>query len=154
MLVRYGNNLYADHENPDLTGLKTKEKTVLTMISDALRRNTTAKIRRYPDPLDTFSALKKNYKFQEGSIKFKPTYVYRKGTEDYDTSEKRTISWTDRIIWRAVVPSIKIDCVKYDAIFDEMLESDHRVVYATFKLTFEVKWPKFIWDGVPYTHRT
>eukprot|EP00062_Callorhinchus_milii_P011659 gi/632957844/ref/XP_007894706.1/ PREDICTED: inositol polyphosphate 5-phosphatase K [Callorhinchus milii] len=39
--------------------------------------------------------------FQEGALRFKPTYKFDLGSENYDTSgKKRKPAWTDRILWK------------------------------------------------------
>ncbi|XP_013358853.1 PREDICTED: inositol polyphosphate 5-phosphatase K isoform X1 [Chinchilla lanigera] len=39
--------------------------------------------------------------FQEGPLRFPPTYKFDKNSNNYDTSEKkRKPAWTDRILWR------------------------------------------------------
>ncbi|AGO11772.1 AaceriADL002Cp [[Ashbya] aceris (nom. inval.)] len=67
--------------------------------------------------------------FNEMEIKFPPTYKFDPGTKTYDTSEKMRIpAWTDRILSRGeILKAISYGCAE-DVIF-----SDHRPVYATFK---------------------
>ena len=71
--------------------------------------------------------------FYEGDIKFKPTYKFLDGTNEYDFNE-RVPGWTDRILFRANNLSDVILC-KYSAIFDAKT-SDHKPVYAIFKINF------------------
>jgi synaptojanin len=40
----------------------------------------------------------------EGAISFNPTYKYDKGTNNYDTGEKKRIpAWTDRIFFKGAL---------------------------------------------------
>ncbi|AET39525.1 phosphoinositide 5-phosphatase INP51 Ecym_4486 [Eremothecium cymbalariae DBVPG len=67
--------------------------------------------------------------FNEMEITFPPTYKFDPGTKTYDTSEKMRIpAWTDRILSRGEV--IKPLCYGYA---ENIVFSDHRPVYATFK---------------------
>lgn len=67
--------------------------------------------------------------YNEMEINFAPTYKFDPGTQTYDTSEKMRIpAWTDRILSRGeVLKQSTYGCAE-DIIF-----SDHRPVYATFK---------------------
>jgi synaptojanin len=65
--------------------------------------------------------------YNEGTIKFPPTYKFDNGTDQYDTSEKQRIpAWTDRILYRG--QGLKL--LDYHSANLKM--SDHRPVYATF----------------------
>ncbi|THD20455.1 Synaptojanin-1 [Fasciola hepatica] len=93
--------------------------------------------------------------FDEGLIRFAPTYKYDLFCDDYDTSEKaRSPAWTDRVLWRRVrlqFPSISEDgllvipstngsedmwnpgqLVLYSR--SELKTSDHRPVAAVFDI--------------------
>lgn len=63
---------------------------------------------------------------------FAPTYKFDRGTQQYDTSEKRRIpSWTDRILWKQrgnLVQSLHYDSCPSISI------SDHKPVSASFLL--------------------
>lgn len=75
--------------------------------------------------------------FQEGPIRFAPTYKYDVGTDFYDTSEKaRTPSYTDRILWRSIFPHIQTKQVYYGRA--EVKTSDHRPVSAMFDIDVEI----------------
>ncbi|KAL0573125.1 Inositol-1,4,5-trisphosphate 5-phosphatase 1 [Marasmius crinis-equi] len=66
--------------------------------------------------------------YEEGPLLFRPTYRYDLGTYNYDTSEKMRIpAWTDRILYRGR----SLDLSTYSRA--ELLGSDHRPVYATFR---------------------
>ena len=71
--------------------------------------------------------------FYEGKINFMPTYKFQDGTNEYDYTE-RVPGWTDRILYRANNLNDIILC-KYSSITD-VKTSDHKPVYAIFKLNF------------------
>jgi hypothetical protein len=67
----------------------------------------------------------------EGMITFPPTFKYDKGSSDYDTSQKQRIpAWTDRVLFKPSGTRV----LEYDCIQDA-LHSDHRPVYATFRVS-------------------
>src|SRR5271170_1573412 len=67
--------------------------------------------------------------YNEGTINFPPTYKFDNGTDHYDTSEKQRVpAWTDRILYRG--QGLKL--LDYQSANLKM--SDHRPVYATFKV--------------------
>ncbi|OCF43348.1 hypothetical protein I317_02786 [Kwoniella heveanensis CBS 569] len=68
--------------------------------------------------------------YDEGPIRFDPTYKYDNGTDDYDTSEKQRIpAWTDRVLFKGSALRLK----EYNRA--ELYTSDHRPVYAVFDAT-------------------
>ncbi|MCO5603756.1 hypothetical protein L7F22_057908 [Adiantum nelumboides] len=73
--------------------------------------------------------------FQEQPITFAPTYKFDRGTDEYDTSEKkRKPAWTDRILWRcrsSSSSSSEVRPVSYESA-PEVLLSDHKPVSACF----------------------
>jgi hypothetical protein len=75
------------------------------------------------------------HSFTEPPITFAPTYKYNRGSDEYDTSEKRRIpAWCDRILYRARDPE------RVQNIFYRRCEpniSDHRPVCGGY--TVEVK---------------
>uniref|UniRef100_A0A3P9QC90 Inositol polyphosphate-5-phosphatase J n=1 Tax=Poecilia reticulata TaxID=8081 RepID=A0A3P9QC90_POERE len=81
--------------------------------------------------------------FQEGPLKFPPTYKFDVGTNTYDTSgKKRTPAWTDRILWRlrrvsasGLTNGIKVTQHFYRSHM-EYLVSDHKPVSSIFTLEF------------------
>ena len=67
--------------------------------------------------------------YDEGPLRFAPTYKYDNGTNIYDTSEKARIpSWTDRVLFRG-----PLKLKEYNRA--ELRLSDHRPVYALFEAT-------------------
>ena len=66
----------------------------------------------------------------EAKITFPPTFKFDKGTKNYDTSHKKRIpAWTDRILFKPF--GVKV--VEYQSVEDSV-HSDHRPVYATFRV--------------------
>jgi phosphatidylinositol-bisphosphatase len=74
--------------------------------------------------------------FVEGELRFNPTYKYDVGplhANVYDTSEKRRIpAWTDRVLW---MPHPHIEHLEYGCC-ESMRTSDHRPVYASFRVHY------------------
>jgi hypothetical protein len=72
--------------------------------------------------------------FSEGKINFPPTFKFDKGSNEYDTSHKQRIpAWTDRVLFK---PRTGIRVLEYDSVRDA-LHSDHRPVFATFRVGME-----------------
>ena len=84
--------------------------------------------------------LKKRHNLKEGIIKFMPTYKYKINSNEYDYS--RIPGWTDRILYKSK-KYYDIMLCEYSSI-NNILLSDHRPVYAIFKINFKDK--KFIND--------
>lgn len=71
--------------------------------------------------------------FQEGRIKFLPTYKYDIGTDNFDTSKKNRIpSYTDRILFRSRHKN-GISCLLYQSAF-QIRDSDHKPVYGLYEV--------------------
>jgi len=72
----------------------------------------------------------------EGQLTFRPTYKFDKGTDVYDTSQKQRIpSWTDRILYKS---HGKVELLSYFSA-NEIRNSDHKPVYATFRCSINVE---------------
>ncbi|UZJ56414.1 hypothetical protein CBS101457_005734 [Exobasidium rhododendri] len=75
--------------------------------------------------------------FQEQKIDFPPTYKFDRGTDQYDTSEKKRIpSWTDRVLWKD--RESRVRAIHYESC-PAIRISDHKPVLATFLLTIGEK---------------
>ena len=65
----------------------------------------------------------------EAPIKFSPTYKYNIGTSEYDTSKKRTPSWTDRILFKKFSETIPL---AYNKCILSL--SDHQPIYGFYRI--------------------
>lgn len=75
--------------------------------------------------------------FQEGELRFKPTYKYQPGTDVYDTRPDKKIrapAWCDRILWMAQDPKHVVQ-LSYDR--SELNISDHKPVVSLFATTIK-----------------
>jgi hypothetical protein len=68
-------------------------------------------------------------KFSEGKISFPPTFKFNKNGQVYDTSKKKRVpAWTDRVLYMG-----SLELLEYASV-PSAKTSDHRPVYATFRL--------------------
>ena len=73
--------------------------------------------------------------YTEGPIKFRPTYKYDPGTDNFDSSEKqRAPAYCDRILWKGS----RITQLAYDSVMD-IRQSDHKPVYAVFRVNIKTR---------------
>lgn len=68
--------------------------------------------------------------FDEGQIKFPPTFKFLAQTNKYDKQTKRVPSYTDRILFRSKRQR-HIQCLTYDWL-PQLMSSDHKPVYCLF----------------------
>ena len=74
--------------------------------------------------------------FTEPLIKFKPTYKYDPGTNNFDSSDKaRTPSWCDRILWKASAGVVNVTDYRSHP---EMNMSDHKPVSAFLRTKIQM----------------
>jgi len=74
--------------------------------------------------------------FQEGEIKFAPTYKYANNSQLFDSKKNRTPSWTDRILFCCKKDPSKITQLNYQS-HQDILISDHRPVFSQFTLNVD-----------------
>ncbi|XP_036318509.1 type II inositol 1,4,5-trisphosphate 5-phosphatase-like [Rhagoletis pomonella] len=73
--------------------------------------------------------------YSEGPIKFRPSYKYDIGTDNFDSSEKqRAPAFCDRVLWKGV----RVEQLAYNSIM-EIRKSDHKPVYAIFRVKIKNK---------------
>ncbi|CAB4254220.1 similar to Saccharomyces cerevisiae YOR109W INP53 Polyphosphatidylinositol phosphatase, dephosphorylates multiple phosphatidylinositols [Maudiozyma barnettii] len=107
----------------------------INLTNEEVRKELTLKDDGYIDRLLNHDQLTLEMKagtvfkgFREPSLKFRPTYKYDNGTNNYDSSEKaRTPSWTDRIIYSGS----NLQPLAYSDA--PLLLSDHRPVFAAYR---------------------
>ena len=72
--------------------------------------------------------------WNEGDIKFSPTYRFIRNTNMYNEELGRIPAWCDRILYKSLPSNeVNIQLLDYNAIHS-IQSSDHHPVYATFKL--------------------
>ncbi|QLL32812.1 hypothetical protein HG536_0D03340 [Torulaspora globosa] len=107
----------------------------ISLSNEDVRRELTSREEGYIDRLLRYDQLTREINsgvifqdFREPTLKFRPTYKFDHGTDNYDSSEKaRTPSWTDRIIYKG-------DNLHPLAYADApLLISDHKPVYAAYR---------------------
>ena len=85
--------------------------------------------------------IKKILNFEEGDIKFLPTFKYINNTDIFDADKiDKLPAWTDRILFikRTTIFSVlDVELIEYNSMQD-ILMSDHKPVYSYFNLTFQV----------------
>lgn len=70
------------------------------------------------------------FNFKEAPILFDPTYKYDRGTDVYDTSEKKRVpAWCDRVLYRAPSTATNLYYRRH-----EVKASDHRPISAGFTI--------------------
>lgn len=73
--------------------------------------------------------------YNEGIIRFRPTYKYDPGTDNWDSSEKnRAPAWCDRVLWKGE----RIEQLTYESVMRLQL-SDHKPVYAIFSCGVSIR---------------
>merc|ERR1719482_743593 len=70
--------------------------------------------------------------FQEGSVRFAPTFQYIPGTQEFGW--KRHPAWCDRVLFRPG-HGTELNLVEYDSFHEVLHTSDHRPVAAQLAVT-------------------
>lgn len=76
--------------------------------------------------------------FEEGVLRFRPTYKYQPGTDGYDQRPDKKIrapAWCDRILWLSQEPA-HVQQLTYDRSETPNI-SDHKAVFSTMNITIK-----------------
>ncbi|CAF3513215.1 unnamed protein product [Adineta steineri] len=107
-----------------------------TQVESLVRSESYKKLLEYDQLKTEYGEGRVFREFTEGQITFPPTYKYDVGSDVYDTSEKaRTPSYTDRILWRSILPDVRTKQLYYGRA--EVKTSDHRPVGSMFDVEIE-----------------
>ena len=101
-----------------------KEKT----ISEIQAKKCLYELKKY-DEMNLIKEKFCDYNLKEGTINFPPTYKYIKESLLYDN--KRTPSWTDRILYKG---DKNVKCIFYDSV--DLYISDHKPIIGLFEIDF------------------
>lgn len=69
-------------------------------VVDKIKNNKLSDLRQLDQLRQEKAAGNVFVEFEEGKIKFPPTYKFKVGTSDYDSGKVRIPSWCDRILYR------------------------------------------------------
>lgn len=72
--------------------------------------------------------------FQEGAIRFAPTYRWERKENVFSNKKFQAPSWTDRVLWHSLPGLADLTLDTYSSA-PNLFGSDHRPVFATFSLT-------------------
>ena len=103
---------------------KDKEKR----ISEIQAKKCIYELKKY-DEMSLIKEKFSDYNLKEGTINFPPTYKYIKESLIYN--DKRTPSWTDRILYKG---DKSVKCIFYDSI--DLYISDHKPIVGLFEIDF------------------
>ena len=103
---------------------KDKEKG----ISEIQAKKYIYELKKY-DEMNLIKEKFSDYNLKEGTINFPPTYKYIKESLIYN--DKRTPSWTDRILYKG---DKSVKCIFYDSI--DLYISDHKPIVGLFEIDF------------------
>ena len=95
-------------------------------VDESQAKNKIDILKKY-DQMNEVKKIFKNEKLYEEKISFPPTYKYNKDNNTYN--EKRTPSWTDRILYKK---DNSIKCIFYDTI--DLYISDHKPLVGLFEI--------------------